>query len=69
MDVSLRFVSCLDILTVAESVTSYILFKLQEKERDEAVSMWEYIFGLFRHILALIPHHFLLNLITGKDFF
>ena len=64
VDVSLRFVSWLDILTVPESATSYILFKLKEKERDEAVSLREYILRLFRHRLALIPHHFSIKLIA-----
>ncbi len=30
--------------------TLYILFKLQEKEEDEAISMCEYILRLFSHI-------------------
>lgn len=47
MGVSLRFVSWLDILAVSEMDTPYILFKLQEKEGDEAVSLREYILRLF----------------------
>jgi hypothetical protein len=38
VDVSLGFVSSLDILAGPYGSPPYILFKLKEKERDEAIS-------------------------------
>ena len=55
--ISLRFVSWLDILDIGLQLIPYILFKLEEIKKDEAISLRLHANKLFEQDLLSSPFH------------